>query len=323
MAQHYARKQELVRTEMAATLERFGRYLTGTRFDRRRKLRATTARTYLNRMGLFMEWAGTLDPTVAQAQAYLAHMAEDYRTVQGGKPPSDSTKRAAFFVFRAWFEWKRRPITNEEAREFLVPPSPRTVREMPLDLERIHELLSRIPDRRRYAIVRTLLATGIRRAELAALKVKHVDFEARRLWVPEIGEDGRAAAKGGSGGFVCISQVALDAIREHLASRAKPSGADPEAPLFESLQTYEHLTPDAVTDIVGNLTTRILGKRVSPHAFRHAFASHCAAGGEGRPPMPIVALQRQLRHRNLETTLRYVREVGALEAAYERSAPVF
>lgn len=320
----HAPRKELISTELDAILARFTRYLVGTRYERRRKLRALTAHNYANRLGLLCEWAGTLDPTVGQAQAYLVHLSESCIT-RFGKPPADSTKRQAFYAVKAWFEFRRMPLTEAEEREFLVPPTPRNVREMPLDMDSIHTLLARIPDRRRYALIRTLLATGIRRAELAALKVKHIDFEARKVWVPEIGEDGRAAAKGGNGGWVHISPVALDAIQEHLASRVEPAGDDPEAPVFESLLTRGHLTPDAITTLVTDLTQRALGKRVTPHHLRHAFASYAAAGdpATGRPPMPIKALQAQLRHKRDTTTLRYVHAVGDHAEAYARSAPTF
>ncbi|MHB1261493.1 MAG: tyrosine-type recombinase/integrase [Thermoplasmatota archaeon] len=317
----HAPKKQLVNTEIDATLERFGRYLMGTRYERKRKVRWNTARTYLGRMRLFVIWAGTLEPTVAQASAYLELMSNGYKTDRTGEPPSDSTKRAAFYTVKAWFEFQRTPLTEEQERDFLVPPMPRNVREMPLDLDTINVLLSRIPDRRRYALVRTLLATGMRRAELAALKIKHIDFDARKVWVPEVGEGGIAAAKGASGGWICISPMALDAIREHLGSRLKPSGEDPEAPVFESLLTYGHLTPDGLTDLVSHLTETVLDKRITCHQFRHAYASHAAAGGDGRPPMSITALQKQMRHKARETTLKYLHSTESLQESYERSSP--
>lgn len=309
----HAPQPELIHTEAEAALDRFVTYLTSARVDRKRPLRANTARAYRLLVRQFIDWAQTANPSPAQAAEYVEALAD--------RELSDSTRRSFFFAIKAWFEFKRRPLTDDEERAFLVPPTPRNAREAPLPLERIQELLGRIPDRRRYAIVRTLLATGIRRAELAALKVKHVDFQARRVWVPEIGEDGIAAAKGGHGGWVCISQVALDAIAEHLASR--PLGGNPEAPLFESLNTQDHLTPDAVTGLVGDLTEAVLGERVTPHELRHAFASHAASGSGDRPPMSLTALQRQLRHKDKTTTLRYVHAVEDLNVAYERSAPQF
>ena len=314
-------RPEFIETELAASLDRFQRYLTGTRYDRRRKLRPSTARSYVSRMRLFLRWAKTLDPTVEQARAYMEHLADGCRIRRTGAQPADATKRVRFYTLKAWFEFRRTPLTAEQEAEFLVPPTPHNARDAPIALETVDDLLSLIPDRRRYAIVRTLLATGIRRAELAALKVKHVDFAARQLWVPEVGEGGEAAAKGGRGGWVAISALALCAIQEHLASRLEPRGDDPEAPLFESLLTHGHLTPDGVTGLVAKLTEKVLGQRIPPHLLRHTFASHAAAGGPGRPPMPIVALSRQLRHASTATTLRYVHSVGGLNEAYERSSP--
>lgn len=63
-------RKELIETEIAATLERFQVYLTGTRRERRRKVRANMVRTYANRAGLFVRWAGTLELT-AEAGAGL------------------------------------------------------------------------------------------------------------------------------------------------------------------------------------------------------------------------------------------------------------
>ena len=313
-------RKVLVETELEAVLDRFQAYLRGTRYQRRRALRAATARSYRGVMSQALRYTGSLQPTVEQLQAYLEHLATSY-TSKWGEPLSDSSKRTAFFAVKTWFEWRRQPLTTSQEEGFLVPPTPRNVREAPLSMERIHELLASIPDRRRYAIVRTLLATGIRRAELAALKVKHVDWDARKIWVPELGEDGRAAAKGGNGGWVHISPVALNAIDEHLRSRRL--GDEPDAPLFESLGTADHLHPDSVTTLVGDLTEEVLGVRVTPHELRHAFASYAAAGDADRPPMPIKALQAQLRHKRDTTTLRYIHAVSDHAEAYERSAPTF
>ena len=49
-----------------------------------------------------------------------------------------------------------------------------------------------------------------------------------------------------------------------------------------------------------------LNRRVHPHAFRHTFAKDLYLAGVG-----VLEIQEALGHRSVDTTLRYLKDIGA------------
>lgn len=142
---------------------------------------------------------------------------------------------------------------------------------------------------RDYAMFQVFLQTGVRVSELVDLSVEDIDFNARTLHVRE--------GKGKAERVIPLEQKVLKAIKNYLAFR---SATDTER-LF--LNRYgEPIGERGVQKLVAHYRMQGgLSKKVSPHIFRHTFATHKAKNG-----VSPYKLKDWLGHANLNTTQIYV-----------------
>jgi site-specific recombinase XerD len=139
-------------------------------------------------------------------------------------------------------------------------------------------------------ILMTLYATGVRRAELARLRVN--DIDAGRMVV-------RVHGKGLKDREVMLSPVLLGALREHWR-RHKPSEW-----LFPGGRWHNSRNP-ITSKVAWQACQRAairagLEKKVHPHVLRHAFATHLLDADTD-----LRTIQVLLGHSNLEQTARYL-----------------
>jgi len=169
---------------------------------------------------------------------------------------------------------------------------------------------------RNRAMFETLYATGIRVSELAGLNVQDVDFEACMIQVK---------GKGGHERMLPIGETALSfikAYREQLVAENHEIALDQKedghpAPLF--LNRFK-------TRLSARSIARILDKAVrscgiaipvSPHAFRHTFATHMLDAGAD-----LRVVQELLGHKSLSTTQKYTHvSIDRLMEAYDKAHP--
>lgn len=107
---------------------------------------------------------------------------------------------------------------------------------------------------RNRAILWLFLETGLRRFELAALRLSDVDRSARRVLV----RDG----KGHKPRTACYGVSTAEALRRHLRYRGRDDG-----PLFPTFLGGS-ITPSGVSQLVKRVS-RAAGVTVRPHMFRH------------------------------------------------------
>lgn len=303
--------------EMARALERYVAWLMR---GREKPLTPATAKGYVGRTRRFLRHLNTLSPTVAQARDYIAWFRVDAERARGGGPQSRSSARQTAYAVAAWLEYRSGHAVGGKALG--APPLPKPATPDFLSMEEARKLLEAIDNRRDYALISLLLYSGVRAAEAAALKVKHLDAERSLLVVPPRGVDGRAGAKGEKGREVVLHGRAVDALKTYL--RHRPEGEGPDTPLLASALTHGHMWPESVSDIVRKWTKRAVGRQVGAHAMRHTFGVHAADDADGKAPMPIRRLQEQLGHADVKTTLRYVHAAkGGLVESYRRAVPEF
>ncbi|MFH2098451.1 MAG: tyrosine-type recombinase/integrase, partial [Pseudomonadota bacterium] len=164
-------------------------------------------------------------------------------------------------------------------------------------------------DLRDRAILETLYSTGVRVAELAGTNLYDLDYRAGTL---------RVTGKGNKQRIVPIGQKAREAIREYRAALEEdgPEGRDPGAVFLN--HRGGRLTVRSIARVVDKAVLRAgLGRPVSPHGFRHSFATHLLDGGAD-----LRSVQELLGHVSLSTTGVYTHvSMDRLAKAYDRAHP--
>lgn len=153
------------------------------------------------------------------------------------------------------------------------------------------------------AILETFYSTGIRISELVGLSVSDVDFISGVL---------KAMGKGKKERIVPIGDAAIVCIRRYLEKRKKQTDV-----LFLN-KNGRRITTRGVRGIVGKYI-RLLGLRhgVSPHTFRHSFATHLLNHGAD-----LRSVQELLGHANLSTTQIYTHlTTEKLKNVYDKAHP--
>ena len=139
-------------------------------------------------------------------------------------------------------------------------------------------------------ILEVLYATGLRVTELISLTLRHVDVERGVL---------RVVGKGNKERFVPIHQKALSLLLEYVRG-ARPQFIPQEEALFLN-RSGKGLTRQAVFKLIRRYAQQVMVfKTLSPHTFRHSFATHLLEGGAD-----LRSLQLMLGHADLSATELY------------------
>ncbi len=143
---------------------------------------------------------------------------------------------------------------------------------------------------RNRAIIEMLYSCGLRVSELISLKLSNINF---RMGIVKI--DG----KGNKERIVPLSKNAKAEIRQY--QKVYRDYLDIEKGYEDILFLNKRGTPLSrvmVFNIIKHLTLRAgIKKNVSPHTFRHSFASHLVSGGAD-----LRAVQNMLGHESILTT---------------------
>lgn len=205
-------------------------------------------------------------------------------------------------------------IVAESTVELLA--SPKLWRYLPtvLSPEKVDEILDspgwsdQFPLRDR-AVLTMLYATGCRASEVAGLSVSDVKLEQSFC---------RCLGKGNKERIVSLNPVAIKALNDYL-TRERPKQArlrDCES-LFLT-RSGRPLTRINIWSLVKRYALRSgCGGKISPHTFRHSFATHMLAGGA-----EIRALQEMLGHASIRTTQIYTQvEHSRLKSIHAKCHP--
>lgn len=175
--------------------------------------------------------------------------------------------------------------------------SPRIGRKLPdvLSVEEIDRLLSAIdlskPEgQRNKAMLETLYSCGLRVSELIELRITNI--------YPDLGFL-KVIGKGNKERLVPISQKALKEIDLYRLDRRRLPVIHKEAENILFLNRRGNkLSRVMIFTIIRELAKKInLKKKISPHTFRHSFATHLIDGGAD-----LRAVQEMLGHESIITT---------------------
>lgn len=179
--------------------------------------------------------------------------------------------------------------------------SPKTGRKLPdiISTEEVDRIiraidLGKAEGERNRAIIETLYGCGLRVSELTELKLSDLFFDEGFI---------KITGKGNKQRFVPISEYTIkyitlykDEVRPHQAIKDEYSDT-----LFLNRRGRQ-LTRAMIFTIVRKLTKEAgISKKVSPHTFRHSFATHLLENGAD-----LRAIQQMLGHESITTTEVYV-----------------
>jgi integrase/recombinase XerD len=197
---------------------------------------------------------------------------------------------------RAFFRYlQAEELTDQDPTELLE--GPRLGRKLPdtLDLHEIEKILNSIdlskPEgTRNRAMLETLYSSGLRVSELVNLKIPNIYFDIGFL---------RVIGKGNKERLVPIGRAALKYIKTYIEEIRVHAPVKKEAEAIAFLNRRGNkLTRVMVFTIIKNLVAACgIKKAVSPHTFRHSFATHLIEGGAD-----LRAVQEMLGHESITTT---------------------
>ena len=249
------------------------------------------------------------------SEVRLEHLKEHLWNLQSKKMERASLVRKtaslkSFFKFCRQMGWTEQKIT----KLLKLTPSPRrlprfaSVEEMEQTLDAASEASEWVGLRNK-AILELLYGCGVRVGELESANMKDLSL---------FGGTFRVRGKGRKERLVPVGTLALEAYREY-QKKLPEKWRNPEAPLFVN-QKGGRLTSRSIQRLVQALAGSLpSGKKMTPHMFRHSFATHLLERG-----MDLRMLQEILGHASISTTQIYThvtfeQKKKVLEMAHPRA----
>ena len=184
-----------------------------------------------------------------------------------------------------------RTLRRAEFREFI--PYPRVPKRHPgiLSKEEVARMINASGNLFRRTLLMVLYGTGMRRSEVAHLKLSDIDSQRMIIRVVQ--------GKGGKDRDLPLSPALLETLRAHWR------WLKPRTWLFPSRTRHDIEQPisDKTVWMACNEAARSAGirKRVTPHTLRHSWATHLLEAGTD-----LRTIQLLLGHGDLETTAKYL-----------------
>lgn len=279
-----------------------------------RGLSESTGKGYagdLKGLSLFLEEAGLTSWNQVESDTLSAYIHR--LNADGNKPATISRKLAATRMFFRYL--KKEKIISEDPGVFLDTPKAQMLLPKVLSQSEMGRVLGSLEqakdltDLRDLAIMELLYASGLRVSELTGLELNDVNLELHYL---------RCLGKGNKERIVPIGSKAIEALRNYLtAVRPLWLKSTRERAVFISKQG-KPLSRQWVWRIIKDRARKAgIEKPVSPHTFRHSFATHLLVGGAD-----LRSVQELLGHSDVSTTQVYTHLTDQrLKEVYKKSHP--
>ena len=246
----------------------------------------------------FIDYIETYSPQLtitncqrADTQAYIYHLAKNINARSQSRQISGLKSFFNFLIFEGY---------REDSPMDLIE-TPKIGRKLPsvLGVKEIDRLLTAIDlshaqGYRNLTILETLYGSGLRVSELINLKISDLHFDENLLLITGKGNKQRLVPLGG----VCKQKlkVYLEEVRIHV-----PVKKEYQDIVFLN-QHGRQLTRAMIFTIVRQTAANAgMEKKISPHTFRHSFATHLLENGAD-----LRSIQLMMGHENITTTEVYM-----------------
>ncbi len=270
-----------------------------------RRLSSNTVMAYCSDVEVFMEWdaamlaktgehpAGSLGkrPSEVTSSDVTAFLSSRSATV------SKRSQARLLSSLRSFFDWcvvegerKDNPCDAVEA--------PKLGKYLPevLSREEVEAIMNSVNLGNDYgirdrAILEMLYGCGLRVSELCALRISHVYLD--EMFV-------RVVGKGDKERLVPMGEMAADAFRNYLCVRPIPESTSVEDIAFLNMRGMPLSRVSVFKMIKKQALAAGIVKDISPHTFRHSFATHLIENGAD-----LRVVQEMLGHESILTTELY------------------
>lgn len=209
--------------------------------------------------------------------------------------------RSYMSAFFKWMETEGFVQKNPMLPIKPIKTSPKT--EEPFLESEIDALRFACKNTKERALIEVAISSGLRREELAALKITDIDLRTREVHVRH--------GKGDKARISYITELAATCVERYLAER------DDELDVLFLSQVGAnggYYTKGGIYKMFLVIGERAGIDNVHPHRFRHTMATNLSERG-----MPIEQIQQILGHSDLNTTRRYVHtNRSTIEASFRR-----
>lgn len=242
---------------------------------------ASTIRTYLNEVGVFLRTIKNNSAdgfNVQRIKDYLEYCSATLKL-------TENTLHSRMNALKFYYE----QVLKREKFFWDIPrPKKGVLLPKVLSKEEIVRLLKAIENLKHKTMIMLGYACGLRVSEITALETKDLDEDRRLLMIRR--------GKGKKDRVVSISPVMLVMLREYI------TGFKPEKYLFEGhIKGTKYSSRSLQVIIEKGKTKADISKTGSMHMLRHSFATHLLEKGTD-----VVFIQKLLGHNDLKTTLRYL-----------------
>jgi integrase/recombinase XerD len=271
-------------------IRQFRHYLT-----LERSLSANSIEAYTRDVQKLADYVGIEFPSKSPLELELEHLRKFVTTLAKLEisPYSQARIISGIKAFYRFLMYEDR-ITEDPAQ---LLEAPKLGRKLPdtLSYEEIETLLAAIPlgepeGHRNRAMLEMLYSSGLRVSELVELKKSQIFAEVGFL---------KVVGKGNKERLVPVGRAALHYLKlydEHVRSQQVPEKGQEEFVFLN--RRGQKLTRVMVFLIIKKTAEKAgIQKNISPHTFRHSFATHLIEGGAD-----LRAVQEMLGHESITTT---------------------
>lgn len=246
-----------------------------------RNLTANTQRVYVEQVGRFARYFHRspehLGP--AEIRTYLLFLINDRRLAASSIIVAGAALRFLYTV-----TLKRPWVIADDI------PTGRQAKKLPVVLSRdeVARFLDAVDNLKHRMVLTVCYATGLRISEAVRLRPDAIDSKRMVIRVEQ--------GKGRKDRYVMLSPKLLEALRDYWQR------THPGAWLFPGERPDRPMSPLSINWTCRGVRSKCgIGKPVTPHALRHAFAVHLLEAGTD-----LRTIQLLLGHRSLSTTARYL-----------------